>query len=168
MPEGFELDIYDFYPYDFLNGVVTGSPISYPQLVELIARQYVDLRSKNRKILRFHNDTKQIYLNRRDEFKPQMFDSLQSCADYISLQYCVKKEFAIEFLRSRNCVTLEDCKSCVPQFWQWFVSKFDCDSMLSVISDLKDRTIQFAKAHPFVSACLVLLPILSSGYYLLR
>lgn len=65
--EVIDLDMYEFYPWDYANGKSIGAPISFDQLVSLICDKYRAKKNKGELVLDYHQKLKAKYMAKRDD-----------------------------------------------------------------------------------------------------
>ncbi len=71
--EVIDLDVYEFYPWDFHKGCSVGPPISFDELVSLICEKYRAKKAKGELILDFHQRLKMKHMaKRKDEEKVEV------------------------------------------------------------------------------------------------
>jgi hypothetical protein len=71
----FDTSIYEFFPYDCLNGQVIGSSISYDELVELCVVKYRETRRSSKILLNHHEVAKRIALKKRRDEEERIRDA---------------------------------------------------------------------------------------------
>jgi len=146
-----DMSIHEFWPYNFLLGKVTGPPISYIELQEHIIFSYNDQKAQQDALIKYHHSENLKAYSARWETKNQSANEMT--ADQL------------EQIMFENCLNMEDNSEQIQDIWLKRFGNLSITTTkeMSFLEKSWEGFKNFAFRHPYITACLGALTLISFG-----